>query len=223
MQLVLYERARFALAEAHRVDEVKDIRDKAEALAAYARQAKDRDMIQWATEIKVRAERRCGEMLANAKASGERHTGHGDQKSESKDATPIVTLSDLGLTRDQSSRYQKLAAMPEELFEAAVETAKAVAGEVTTAFMLRQAAPQRAPEPEVAVEHAPVVIPADVVRTHIDCARELYRCVEALANITSTAAQMREALPPYQHYRIIENIASAIETLQDARNEWMKS
>ncbi|MBC7704314.1 MAG: hypothetical protein H7274_10295 [Rhodoferax sp.] len=39
------------------------IRDKAEAMAAYARQAKDTEMIQWATAIKVRAERRCGELL----------------------------------------------------------------------------------------------------------------------------------------------------------------
>ena len=132
--LVRFEAARQALAEAQRVDEVKDIRDKAEAMAAYARQAKDTELIQYATEIKVRAERRCGEMLRTAAASGQRSTGGKPSK-----ATTVSTLTDLGLTRDESSRYQKLAAMPEKHFEAAVATAKAAAGEVTTARMLREA------------------------------------------------------------------------------------
>jgi ADP-dependent phosphofructokinase/glucokinase len=45
----------------------------------------------------------------------------------------------MGLTKDESSRYQQLAAMPADHFETAVATAKATAGEVTTAFMLREA------------------------------------------------------------------------------------
>lgn len=38
------------------------------------------------------------------------------------------TLADMGLTRDESSRYQQLVAMPADCFETAVATAKATAG-----------------------------------------------------------------------------------------------
>lgn len=149
MQLIRYETARKALAEAHRIDEVKSIRDKAEAMAAYARQAKDSKLIEYATEIKVRAERRCGELLARAKQDGQRKSD-GRPKKQSNDATVSEpTLKAIGLTKDQSSRYQQLAAMPEKHFETAVATAKNTAGEVTTAFMLR-AAKQHRPAKRVA-------------------------------------------------------------------------
>lgn len=134
MNLIRYEAARTALAEAHRVDEVKDLRDKAEAMAAYARQARDTELVQYATEIKVRAERRCGELLRDSAENGERNTG-----GKPSNDTTVTVLADLGITRDQSSRYQKLAAMPDEQFEVAIATAKENVGEVTTAFMLRMA------------------------------------------------------------------------------------
>lgn len=132
MKLVRYEAARAALASANRVDEVKDIRDKAQAMAAYARQAKDTELVEWATEIKVRAERRAGELLMAMAENGGR-AGKG-KPSEMSQAT---TLSDLGVSRDQSSRWQKLAAVSESKFEQAVAAAKEIAGEVTTAALLR--------------------------------------------------------------------------------------
>ena len=134
-----YKQARTALAECHRVDEVKDIRDKAEAMAAYARQAKDSELIQYATEIKVRAERRCGELLTKAdKNTGARGVGSNQHQVRSHDST-APTLASMGLSRDESSRYQQLAAMPADHFETAVATANATTGEVATTFMLREA------------------------------------------------------------------------------------
>lgn len=137
-QLTRYEAARTALAAAHRVDEVKDIRDKAEAMAAYARQAKDVQLIQYATEIKVRAERRCGEMTARMdKAQGRRTSSDDAKKSKAEQ------LEEVGISVQEAHRYENLAAMPEEHFETAVATAKSTAGEVTTAFMLRAAKKHR--------------------------------------------------------------------------------
>lgn len=147
-KLAKYEAARKALTEAVMFDEVMNIRNVAEQAALYAKQANDTDLIQKATEIKVRAERKAGEMLRKAAEQGQRATPNGNVNPAtikvSNETTPSpVTLAEIGITRDQSSRYQKLAAMPDEHFETAVETAKASAGEVTTAFMLREAAKHR--------------------------------------------------------------------------------
>lgn len=152
-QLARYDAARTALQIASSVDEVKDIRDKAEAMAAYARQAQDTDLIKWATEIKVRAERKAGQMLTEMpKATGTKAQLAGRSSGGHIVVPPenvAKTLSEIGVTKNESSRWQKLAAVPDEQFEQAVTAAKEVAGEVTTAAMLRAAKAadeQRAPK-----------------------------------------------------------------------------
>ncbi|WP_395009789.1 hypothetical protein [Undibacterium sp.] len=155
--LVKYNAARYALSEAVKIDEVKDMRDKAEAMAAYARQAKDTEMVEWATEIKVRAERKAGQMLAEM----EKNKG---AATRSHDSTALPkTLSELDISKNESSRWQKLATVNDTQFEEAIAAAKEVAGQVTTAAMLRAAKnnenPVATPKPEEFKKPSPVVNP----------------------------------------------------------------
>lgn len=119
--LVLYDAMCTAIAEAYEVDEVKDIRDKALAFEMYARMAQNVDAESRACEIRLRAERKAGALLkvmVKAKGSpGNQHTGPVDRSNRSN-LSP--TLADLGVSKQQSSDWQKLADVPEEQFEQAL-------------------------------------------------------------------------------------------------------
>jgi|SRR5580765_2025667 len=117
-QLVRYDAMCKAIEACHSVDEVKQIRDKALALAKYAEQAKNTEAERKATEIRLRAERKAGELLSGMKQTGSRVSDNGSNRGVAQDDTP--TLSDLGISRDQSSKWQQLAAVPDHQFESAL-------------------------------------------------------------------------------------------------------
>jgi len=89
---------------------------KAEALRAYARQAKDRDMEVWAAEIRLRASRRAGTMLTEDK-------GLGSGKSS--------RLELLKISRKQSFGWQRMSRLPDEEFDSYV-TAKKASDQIPT-------------------------------------------------------------------------------------------
>ena len=120
--LIKYEAARLALAECKTFDEAKSWADKAAAMQAYGRMARDKSMEIDAAEIRLRAERRLGEMLIEQKENG------GLNKGKLKQFTAVVTddhgelptLADSGISKDLSSRAQKYAGVPAAEFDAIV-------------------------------------------------------------------------------------------------------
>ena len=107
----LYDAMCRAIDAAFEVDEVKDIRDKARAFEVYAKMAQNVEAESRACEIRLRSERKAGELLKQInRASRGRPT----------ETSSAPTLSDLGVSRDQSSQWQKLADVPEAQFEQAL-------------------------------------------------------------------------------------------------------
>jgi len=143
--LIRYDAARRALAAAHRVDEVKAIRDKAEAVRVYAKQAGDFELQNQAAEIRLRAERRAGQLLLEMeKNPGTRGEGRprkdGTKVTRSSRATAYPPkLEDIGVSKDQSSKWQRLALLVDEAtFERALVQAREKTGELTNAALLRE-------------------------------------------------------------------------------------
>jgi 16S rRNA G966 N2-methylase RsmD len=106
--LALLDKAARHLAQCTSLDEAKTIRDKAIALEVYAKQAKQSaEMERQCAVIRLRAERRIGQLLASAVRPGNPQL--------SRKVT--IGLGRLGITRNQSSRWQIAAKLPEKDFE----------------------------------------------------------------------------------------------------------
>jgi DNA modification methylase len=135
MQLVKLDAARRALAAASTLEEIKVIRDQAEAFRAYVKyQGESLEMQNQAAEIKLRAERDAGKLLKQMeKNKGVRLGGCIVQPPEN---TP--KLKDLGIEKTQSMRWQQIADLPEDIFEEVIEETKEEKKELTQALMLKE-------------------------------------------------------------------------------------
>jgi hypothetical protein len=123
--LVRYDAMLFAIEQCHKIDEIKELHDKALALELYAKVAMNTDAERKAVEIRIRAERRAGELLkATEKAEptgGDRGNQHTGGKPASVAALPSpyrAALDSAGINERTGRRWQNLADIPKERFEA---------------------------------------------------------------------------------------------------------
>jgi hypothetical protein len=120
VNLIKYDAACRAVAEAKAVDEVKEIRNQAIAMQEYARQSKNKELEADALEIRMRATRRLGEMMDKGK-NDRAPLGRKEKRVFEKPFVPKPTLEEAGIDKNLAHQARSLASMSDRQFEASVE------------------------------------------------------------------------------------------------------
>lgn len=118
--LLQYERARSALAEATRVDEVLSIHDEVEHIKLYSKQINDRALMTEATAFQMRVEHKLGLVLAAARESGQIVTGR-PKKGGENTPFPRVTLEEVGVDKNLAKRAREMGSISESALEVMIE------------------------------------------------------------------------------------------------------
>lgn len=121
IELVKYNAMNAAIAICDSIDEVKDLQDKAQAMQLYANQANNQEAEQKCAAIRLRAQRRCGELTREIPKG---RPGPKNDNSYRQDL-PVTkpkddVLADHGLQPRRVRDWEKLADIPEEEFEEAI-------------------------------------------------------------------------------------------------------
>lgn len=141
--LAKLDKATQMLAEAKTLDEVKDIMDIEEAARTYARAAKlGFEAANHASEIKMRAERKAGEILkklerGNGGGNGNNQHGATHSSAERVPSQYREILNDQQIPDTTAFRWQAIASMPELKFEKHIEDTKTNGGELTTSGLIK--------------------------------------------------------------------------------------
>ena len=116
--LQLRDNAKQQLAEIRTIETGVEYLSKVKAIETWAKaEKKDAELQNLIAEQKLRTQRILGGLLkeSNVSKGGEFNGGR-------KDVPP--SLSSFGITKDQSSAFQKIASLPQEMFEEEIATAK---------------------------------------------------------------------------------------------------
>jgi hypothetical protein len=120
--LVIYEKMVYAIAECERIDEAKELQNKATALAEYYKQAGNTDAERKVCAIRIRAESRVGELLKElARVPPQQAAIKSSPAAGGDSPSPYAkALTENNISSQQASRYQALAEVPRDVFEAAL-------------------------------------------------------------------------------------------------------
>ena len=222
-QMIRYEAACKALAECNAVDEVQDIRNKADAMRIYGMQAKNKTLEVDAAEIRIRAERRLGELLIQQKAATGLNTGNQFKAAAvpSVDRREVPTLAEAGIDKNLSSRAQKLAAVPHAEFEAEVSDwkgrVKAEGERVTT--RLEQAG-ARAQSKAGTNKNAPTV---EALNAEVEALRLELEAVQANASELADMVHVQDVMSDGEQAaaKEIKRLMAELKTTASQRDAYM--
>lgn len=178
-ELAVLDEASRVMAVATTLEEVTTVRNQAEAARVLAKAAQlGLEVQNRAAELRLRAERKAGTFLAGLKLRG------GDRKSKGQRAS--LKLEDLGVTRDQSKRWQRLASVPDGEFSSYLDVSRSQGQEVTAAGLLRtwnKCRTRRSSRAQQATTSRPVVLEAVLPIAAQETISELRNHHELLARI----------------------------------------
>jgi site-specific DNA-methyltransferase (adenine-specific) len=201
--LILRDNAKQQLAQIKDIETGVEYLNKVKAIETWAKaEKKDAELQNIIAEQKLRTQRILGNLLKKSNI-------YKGAATQSKDTTALK-LSDIGVTRDQSSTFQKIASLPQELFEEEIATAKKESSkriELTTSRMLQAAKQYNLEEKK---EQNKNYYKNDIKNNkptvyHKDC-------IEYLNNINDNSIDLLLTDPPY---------STDVDNIKDFASKWV--
>jgi len=119
--LALRENAQAQLAQIKTLESGVDYLNKVKAIEVWAKaEKKDAELQNMIAEQKIRTQRILGQLLKESEVS----KNVGNRFVDGNQLAPSTTLASFGIDKKQSSTFQKIAALPEEVFEREIAVAK---------------------------------------------------------------------------------------------------
>jgi hypothetical protein len=129
MELIKWDKISYEIESAKDIEELTNLKDRMKAYQVLAQQMKYSLEVQAKISVyKAKADRKCGEWLKENIKHG------GNHASKSNDSTLLLT--DLNISRDESSRLQKIADIPDQKFNDILKEAEENAKKITNNFLV---------------------------------------------------------------------------------------